>query len=120
LALQYIFGLQEATVVAMADGFAQATRRPAFVNLQSAADIGNEMCNIMSAFLNKTPLIITAWQQTREMIICDPYLTNRDETMLPRPLVKWAYQIRPLIPLVPEEVSAAMRHCSLAKSSPHA
>ena len=26
------------------------------------------------------------------MIICDPYLTNRDETMLPRPWVKWAYQ----------------------------
>jgi benzoylformate decarboxylase len=89
---QYILGLQEATAVAMADGFAQATRRPAFVNLHTAAGIGNGMCNIMTAFLNKTPLIITAGQQTREMIICDPYLTNRDETMLPRPWVKWAYQ----------------------------
>jgi len=28
---QYILGLQEASVVAMADGFAQATRRPALV-----------------------------------------------------------------------------------------
>jgi benzoylformate decarboxylase len=89
---QYILGLQEASAVAMADGFAQATRRPALVNLHSAAGIGNGMCNIMTAFLNKTPLIITAGQQTREMIICDPYLTNRDETMLPRPWVKWAYQ----------------------------
>jgi benzoylformate decarboxylase len=50
------------------------------------------MGNIMTAFLNKTPLIITAGQQTRDMILCDPFLTNRDETMLPRPYVKWAYQ----------------------------
>jgi benzoylformate decarboxylase len=89
---QYILGLQEASVVAMADGFAQATRRPALVNLHTSAGTGNGMGNIMTAFLNKTPLIITAGQQTREMILCDPMLTNRDETMLPRPYVKWAYQ----------------------------
>jgi benzoylformate decarboxylase len=89
---QYILGLQEASVVAMADGFAQATGRPALVNLHTSAGTGNGMGNIMTAFLNKTPLVITAGQQTREMIICDPLLTNRDETMLPRPYVKWAYQ----------------------------
>jgi benzoylformate decarboxylase len=89
---QYILGLQEATAVAMADGFAQATRRPALVNLHTGAGVGNGMCSILTAFLNKTPLIITAGQQMREMIIGDPYLTNRDETMLPRPWVKWAYQ----------------------------
>ena len=77
----------------MADGFAQATRRPALVNLHTAAGIGNGTCNynIMTALLNKTPLIM-AGQQTREMIICDPLLTNRDETMLLRPRLKWAYQ----------------------------
>jgi benzoylformate decarboxylase len=40
---QYILGLQEASVIAMADGFAQATRRPALVNLHTAAGIGNGM-----------------------------------------------------------------------------
>jgi benzoylformate decarboxylase len=89
---QYVLGLQEASVVAMADGFSQATLKPALVNLHSSAGTGNGMCNIMTAYLNKTPLIITAGQQTREMILCDPLLTNRDETMLPRPWVKWAYQ----------------------------
>jgi benzoylformate decarboxylase len=83
--LCYILGLQEASVVAMADGFAQATRHPALVNLHTSAGTGNAMGNIMTAFLNKTPLIITAGQQTRDMILCDPFLTNRDETMLPRP-----------------------------------
>lgn len=85
---RYILGLQEASVVAMADGFAQATRHPALVNLHTSAGTGNAMGNIMTAFLNKTALIITAGQQTRDMILCDPLLTNRDETMLPRPYVK--------------------------------
>jgi benzoylformate decarboxylase len=89
---QYILGLQEASVVAMADGFAQATRHPALVNLHTSDGTGNGMGTIMTAFLNKTPLIITAGQQTREMLLCEPMLTNRDETMLPRPYVKWAYQ----------------------------
>jgi benzoylformate decarboxylase len=89
---QYVLGLQEASVVAMADGFAQGTKKPVLVNLHSGAGTGNGMCNIMTAFQNKTPLIITAGQQTREMILGDPYLTNRDETVLPKPWVKWAYQ----------------------------
>lgn len=89
---EYILGLQEATAVAMADGFAQATGRPALLNLHTSAGTGNGMGNIMTAFQNKTPLIITVGQQTREMIICDPLLTNRDETALPKPYVKWAYE----------------------------
>ena len=111
---QYILGLQEASVVAMADGFAQATRHPALVNLHTSAGTGNGMCNIMTAFLNKTPLIITAGQQTREMILCEPMLTNRDETMLPRPYVKWAYQ-----PARAQDVPGAiMRAYALALQPP--
>lgn len=89
---EYILGLQEATAVAMADGFAQATGKPALLNLHTSGGTGNGMGNIMTSYQNKTPLIITAGQQTREMILCEPMLTNRDETTLPRPWVKWAYQ----------------------------
>src|ERR1700682_406701 len=89
---QYVLSLQEASAVAMADGFAQATRKPALVSLHTSAGTGNGMGNIMTAYQNKTPLIITAGQQTREMVLCEPLLTNRDETMMPRPWVKWAYQ----------------------------
>jgi len=110
----YILGLQEASAVAMADGFAQATGKPALVNLHTSAGTGNGMGNIMTAFQNKTPLIITAGQQTREMIICDPLLTNRDETMLPRPYVKWAYE-----PKRAEDVPRAiMRAFALALQPP--
>ena len=89
---RYVLGLQEASVVAMADGFAQATRHPALVNLHTGAGMGNAMGNLLTAFQNKTPLIVTAGQQTREMVLLEPWLTNVEATMLPRPWVKWAYE----------------------------
>ena len=111
---RYILGLQEASVVAMADGFAQATGHPVLVNLHTSAGTGNAMGNIMTAFMNKTPLIITAGQQTRDMLLGDPFLTNRDETMLPRPYVKWAYQ-----PARAQDVPGAiMRAYALALQPP--
>src|SRR5580692_6751358 len=48
---QYVLGLQEASAVAMADGFAQGTKKPVLVNLHSGAGTGNGMCNIMTALL---------------------------------------------------------------------
>ena len=66
---RYVLGLQEASVIAMADGFAQATRRPALANLHTAAGLGNAMGNLLTAFENRTPLIVTAGQQTREMLL---------------------------------------------------
>jgi benzoylformate decarboxylase len=62
---RYILALQEASVIGIADGYAQGTRRPALVNLHTGAGLGNAMGNLLTAFQNKTPLIVTAGQQTR-------------------------------------------------------
>ena len=88
---RYVLAPQEASVIAIADGFAQATRRPALVNLHTTAT-ANGMGNLATAFQNKTPLIVTAGQQTREMLLMEPWLTDVEPTMLPRPWVKWAYE----------------------------
>ena len=84
--------LQEASVVGIADGLSQGLRKPVIVNVHTGAGLGNAMGNILTAYLDKTPLIITAGQQTREMLLMEPFLTNIDATQLPRPWVKWAYQ----------------------------
>jgi benzoylformate decarboxylase len=55
-----VLGLQEASVVGMADGYAQATRNAGFVNLHSGAGVGNALGNIYTAHRNQTPLVITA------------------------------------------------------------
>ena len=100
---QYILALQEASAVAMADAYAQATGKPALVNLHTFAGVGNGMGNIPGAHMNKSPLIILGGQQTREMLVGDVYLTNVDETTLPKPWVKWSYQ-----PVRAEDVPAAV------------
>lgn len=80
-----VLGLQEAVVVAMADGYAQATGNAAFVNLHSAAGVGNAMGNIYTAFKNQTPMVIVAGQQSRSIQLFDPYLNSKQLTELPKP-----------------------------------
>ena len=79
----YVLGLQEASVLTMADGYAQSTGRPALVNLHTAAGTGNAIGSLVAAYRANTPLIVTAGQQTREMSLIDPYLNNPNATMMP-------------------------------------
>jgi len=88
----YVLGLQEAVVVGMADGYAQAKRGPALVNLHTAPGVGNAMGAIFNAQANHSPLVITAGQQTRSLVTLQANLTNRDATRMPHPLVKWSYE----------------------------
>jgi benzoylformate decarboxylase len=111
--IRYVLGLQESVVVGMADGYAQVTRRPALVNLHSAAGTGNAMGNLFTAFKNQTPLVITAGQQARSILPYDPFLNAYRATELPRPYVKWACE-----PARAEDVPAAIIHAFLVAMTP--
>jgi benzoylformate decarboxylase len=89
----YVLALQEATAVAMADGYAQATGRPAFINLHTSAGLGNAIGNLTNAQANATPLVVTAGQQDRRHIATDPLLAG-DLVGLARPVSKWAHEVR--------------------------
>lgn len=80
---RYIQTLHESSAVGAADGFAQANRRPAIVNVHTSAGLSNAMSNILTAFQNRTPLIITAGNQTRDMLLMEPWLTNIEPALLP-------------------------------------
>jgi benzoylformate decarboxylase len=88
----YVLALQEAPAVAMADGYAQVTGRPAHVNLHTTPGVGNAMGNLATAWHNKAPLIVSSGQQTRKMLLIEPLLTNRYAQLLPMPYVKWSYE----------------------------
>jgi len=109
----YVLGLQEASVLAMADGFAQVRNKPALVNLHTAAGTGNAMGSLVASYKANTPLIVTAGQQTREMALLDPYLNNREATMFPQPWVKWAYE-----PARAEDVPAAFMQAYVVAMQP--
>ena len=89
---RYVLALQEACAVGMADGYTQVTGNAALVNLHTAAGLGNAMGNIESAWYNHAPLIITAGNQTRELLLFEPYLANAEPSVMPRPYVKWSYE----------------------------
>src|SRR5215475_4897717 len=71
---RYVLGLQESLAVGMADGFAQANRRAALVNLHSAVGVGHALGNLFTAYRNQTPLVVTAGQQARSILPFEPFL----------------------------------------------
>ncbi|SCG40691.1 benzoylformate decarboxylase [Micromonospora inositola] len=100
---QYVHALQEAAAVGMADGYAQATGKPAHVNLHTAPGTGNGMGNLVTAWHNKTPLIVTAGQQNREMLLIEPRLASRQAVELAQPYVKWSHE-----PVRAQDIPAAL------------
>ncbi|MGJ4951776.1 benzoylformate decarboxylase [Bradyrhizobium sp. HKCCYLS20291] len=101
--IDYVLGLQEASVVGMADGYAQATRNAGFVNLHSAAGVGNALGNIYTAHRNQTPLVITAGQQARSILPLQAFLYAERPSEFPRPYVKYSVE-----PARPEDVPGAI------------
>jgi benzoylformate decarboxylase len=101
--IEYVLGLQEASVVGMADGYAQATRNAGFVNLHSGAGVGNALGNIYTAHRNQTPLVITAGQQARSILPLQAFLYAERASEFPRPYVKYSVE-----PARAEDVPAAI------------
>ncbi|SDN74456.1 benzoylformate decarboxylase [Afipia sp. GAS231] len=90
--IDYVLGLQEASVIGMADGYAQATRNAGFVNLHSAAGVGNALGNIYTAHRNQAPLVITAGQQARSILPLNAFLQAERASEFPRPYVKYSVE----------------------------
>jgi benzoylformate decarboxylase len=114
---RYVLGLQEAVAVGMADGYAQASGRPAHVNLHTAPGVGNGMGAIFNAQANHSPLVVTAGQQVRAQITMQANLTNRDATRVVHPFVKWSFE-PPRAQDVPHALARAIHTASLAPKGP--
>lgn len=111
---QYVLALQEATAVGMADGYAQATGRPAFLNLHTSAGLGNAIGNLTNAQMNGTPLVVTAGQQDVRHIVADPLLAG-DLVGLAEAVSKWTHEVRSL-----DELGTILRRAFHDSASPPA
>ncbi len=114
---RYVLGLQEAVVVGMADGFAQASGSVTHVNLHTAPGVGNAMGALFNAQANHSPLLVTAGQQVRAQITMQANLTNRDATRVVHPYVKWAFE-PPRAADVPAAIAQAIHRASLPPKGP--
>ncbi|MFN7162704.1 MAG: thiamine pyrophosphate-binding protein, partial [Fimbriimonadales bacterium] len=91
--VRYVLGLQESVALAMADGYAQASGKPALVNLHVAPGLGNAMGALFTALKNRAPLIVTCGQQDTRHIFHEPLLSG-DLVSMARPVTKWAYEVK--------------------------
>jgi benzoylformate decarboxylase len=91
--IAYVLGLQEATAVGMADGWALASGRAAFVNLHAMGGLGNAMGVLVASKASETPLVVTAGQQDTRHLMTEPWLSG-DLVALAGPVTKWAKELR--------------------------
>ena len=90
--LIFVLGLQEAIVVAMADGFSRASGRLVACNVHVAPGLGNAMGSLYNAKFTGTPMILTAGQQEQGHGLTEPLLYHPLVPMA-EPLVKWAVEV---------------------------
>ena len=75
--IRFVLGLHEGSVVGMAAGYALARGKPAFVNLHTAAGLGNAINAIANARDCRAPLVIVVGQQDRRQLAFEPFLSGR-------------------------------------------
>src|SRR5262245_46290221 len=91
--LEYVLGLQEATAVAAADGYAQASGQVGVVNVHVAPGLANSLSIVHNAARSKTPLLVTAGQQDTRFLMDEPILAG-DLVRMAEQFTKWSYEIR--------------------------
>ncbi|HEY7140847.1 MAG TPA: thiamine pyrophosphate-binding protein [Methylomirabilota bacterium] len=94
----YVLALQEAAVVAMADGYAQASGKLGVVSVHVAPGLGNALGMLYDAQKAGAPLLVTAGQHDQTFNVTEPILWA-DLPPIARPFVKWSAEVRRLADL---------------------
>ncbi|MGB9301757.1 MAG: thiamine pyrophosphate-binding protein [Anaerolineae bacterium] len=89
---EYILGLHELPVTAMADGYAQASGGLGVVCVHVSPGLGNAMGMLYNAYCAGTPLLLLAGQQDRRLVITEPALAG-DMVSVARPWTKWSVEV---------------------------
>ena len=91
-AITYVMALQEALVVAMADGYSRASGSLGACNVHVAPGLGNAMGSLYNAKWMGSPVIVTAGQQEQGHGLTEPML-YAPLVPIAQPLVKWAVEV---------------------------
>jgi thiamine pyrophosphate-dependent acetolactate synthase large subunit-like protein len=90
--LQYILTLQETVAVAIADGYARATRRPTVVQLHSGVGLGNGIGMIYQARRGHAPLVVISGEAGARYDAMDAQMAA-DLVAMAEPVTKWATRV---------------------------
>ena len=114
--IRYVLALQEAAVMAMADGYAQASGKLAVVSLHVTPGLGNAMGMLYDAQKAGSPILVTAGQHDQGFNVTEPILWA-DLPTIARPLVKWSAEVHRLADL-PRMVHRAAKTAQAPPSGP--
>ena len=90
--LRYIVALHEGVALGAASYHAQATGRPAVVNVHVAPGLGNSLGMLYNALKARAPLVLTAGQQDTRLRLRGPVL-GHDLVAMAAPITKWSVQV---------------------------
>jgi benzoylformate decarboxylase len=93
VALQYVQGLHESSVMAMADGYARASGQTAFVQVHSDAGTAYALGQIANAFRDRVPVVITAGGQSTAARGRNVFLEAPNLAQLPRDYTRWTWDV---------------------------
>jgi benzoylformate decarboxylase len=114
--LRFVLGLQEASVLGMADGFARASGRLTACNLHAAPGLGNAMGALYNARFSGSPVIVSAGQHETGHGLLEPMLYE-PLVRIAEPLVKWAVEV-PRLQDLPRLVHRAAKVALTAPTGP--
>jgi thiamine pyrophosphate-dependent acetolactate synthase large subunit-like protein len=98
--LEFILCLHEGVAVSMADAYARATGKPAFVQIHIAPGLGNALGMIFNAKAGHSPLLVYAGQASSDALLQEPILSE-DLVAMANPLTKWAWEARHAADIAP-------------------
>ncbi len=90
--LRYVVALHEGVALGAASYYAQASGKPAAVNIHVAPGLGNALGMLYNALKARSPLIVTAGQQDTRLRLRGPVL-GHDLVAMAAPLTKWSVQV---------------------------
>lgn len=79
--IEFVLGLHEGPVVAMATGYALGRGTASLALLHTTAGLGNAVGAIATARVNRAPVVIVVGQQDRRHLVFEPFLTGRLEKL---------------------------------------
>jgi benzoylformate decarboxylase len=74
---EFVLALHEGPLVGMASGYAIGRGEPSFVLVHTAAGLGNAVNALVTARVNRAPLVVLVGQQDRRHLAQEPFLAGR-------------------------------------------
>ncbi len=112
--MRYVLAPHESVAMGMADGYAQVTGRPAFVNVHVQPGLANAMSGILNAARCRVPLVVTVGQQVQDLLPQEPFLGGELVGMA-EPLAKGAWEVAR-----PADLPAALARAVAVATTPPA